>query len=362
MGINRVRDKTGRIRIEVRRRWPDGTQYRRFFDNLTIADKTLTRSKNSIYEGTWKELRGELSTKRKDHGPDHTDLTISDFSSEFLEQSKISAPRSWKRYELSFRSLNAHFGDTLLAEFRRDQLHGYVERRVKEVSRGTVNRDIACICAMFSCAIEKGKLAAHPLTRFPRLKVPEVERPRLTLSEYRTLVNCMDSIPIGSLVAIMGETAARKGEALWLKWSNVNFVDKRLALTNTKNGKVRYVPLSDYALAWFAKLVRYVNCPYICVNTHTGRRWSNPTKAFKRGAKEAGLEWVGFHDLRRFRACQWRRNGVPVDTVRRLLGHVDTRTTELYLKGFEPYLEEVRQLQSLEGEQSEAGENRATVS
>ncbi len=53
---------------------------------------------------------------------------------------------------------------------------------------------------------------------------------------------------------------------------------------------------------------------------------------------------------------------MPVDTVRRLLGHVDTRTTELYVKGFEPYLEEVRELQSLEGEQSAVGEDRATVS
>ena len=215
---------------------------------------------------------------------------------------------------------------------------------------------------MFSYAIEKGELAAHPLTRFPRLKVAEVERPRLTLHQYRTLVDCMDNLPIGSLVAIIGETAARRGEALWLRWSNLNFADKQIALTHTKNGKVRYVPLSDYSLAWLGRLVQYVNCPYIFVNPQTERRWSNPTKAFKRGAKEAGLEWVGFHDLRRFRACQWRRNGVPVDTVRRLLGHVDARTTELYLKGFEPYLEEVRQLQSREGEQSEAGENRATVS
>ena len=269
-----------------------------------------------------------IGTEGKDHRADHADLKIIDFSSEFLEQSKISAPRSWKRYELSFRSLNAHFGDTLLAEFRREQLHTYVEHRVKDVSRGTVNRDIACICAMFSFAIEKGKLAAHPLTRFPRLKVAEIERPRLTLRQYRTLVNCMDNIPIGSLVAIIGETAARKGEALWLKWGNVNLADRQLALTLTKNGKVRYVPLSDYALAWLGKLTRYVSCPYIFVNPRTGKRWRNPEKAFKRGAKEAGLEWVGFHDLRRFRACQWRRNGVPVDTVRRLLGHVDSRTTD----------------------------------
>ena len=36
MGINRV-TKRGKTRIEVRKRWPDGTTFRRFFPNMTLA-------------------------------------------------------------------------------------------------------------------------------------------------------------------------------------------------------------------------------------------------------------------------------------------------------------------------------------
>ncbi len=44
----------------------------------------------------------------------------------------------------------------------------------------------------------------------------------------------------------------------------------------------------------------------------------------------AGLDWVGFHDLRRFRASQWVRQVVDVRTVKELLGHRDIQTTMRY--------------------------------
>ena len=84
------------------------------------------------------------------------------------------------------------------------------------------------------------------------------------------------------------------------------------------------------------------------VNPRTGQRWKSPEKAFQRGRKTAGLTWVGFHDLRRFRAAQWTRLGLDVETVRKLLGHRDIQTTQLYIKGLEPYLEDVRAVQAKE--------------
>ncbi len=94
--------------------------------------------------------------------------------------------------------------------------------------------------------------------------------------------------------------------------------------------------------------VRFVSCPYIFVNPRTGRRWVNPETAFKRGAEAADLSWMGFHDLRRFRACQWVRLGLDLETVMKRLGHADLRTTERYVRGLEPHLERVRQLQAQE--------------
>ncbi len=65
------------------------------------------------------------------------------------------------------------------------------------------------------------------------------------------------------MTAVMGDTGIRKGEALTLKWSNLKMSQKVLTVGRSKNRKVRDVPLSDFAIGWLGKLVRYIEfcCP-----------------------------------------------------------------------------------------------------
>src|SRR5690242_2868196 len=78
--INRVKDHKGRPRIQLSKYWPDGTRYRRFAPNPTVAKKVEARIDESIAMGTWRELKAELSK-----GPDD-DLTIRQFADVYLEE------------------------------------------------------------------------------------------------------------------------------------------------------------------------------------------------------------------------------------------------------------------------------------
>ena len=81
----------------------------------------------------------------------------------------------------------------------------------------------------------------------------------------------------------------------------------------------------------------------------TKRRWLYPEKPFKSGCEAAGLDWVGFHDLRRYRATQWLRLGVDVRTVKDLLGHADIQTTMRYALSVPDHaIRSVRQAQQAE--------------
>ncbi len=325
MGVNRVIDRKGNTRWEVRKRWPDGKEFRRYYANVNKARQKLAQVENSVFQGSWREVRDELNGVEPE-----APYTISEFSDEFLEKYAKPRLRSWKRYELSFKCLNEHLGSILLRDFRRYHLHDYIEKRVKEVSRGTVNKDIAALKKMFSFALDTGVIEQHPLIRFPKLKIQELARPVLEPHEFRDLVAAMPRLEIAAMTAVMGDTGIRKGEALALKWSNLKISQKVLTVGRTKNRKVRDVPISDYALDWLAKLVRYIDCPYVFVNSSTSRCWVNPEKPFKSGCRAAGFDWVGFHDLRRYRATQWLRLGVDVRTVKDLLGHADIQTTMRY--------------------------------
>lgn len=60
MGINRV-SKRGKVHIEVRRRWPDGNEFRRFMPNMTVAKQVKARIEVAIADGAWRKLKDELT-------------------------------------------------------------------------------------------------------------------------------------------------------------------------------------------------------------------------------------------------------------------------------------------------------------
>ena len=344
MGVNRVTDRRGNNRWEVRKCWPDGKEFRRYFTNVNKARQKMGQIENSIFQGNWCEVRDELNGVEPE-----APYTISEFSNEFLDKYAKPRLRSWKRYELSFKSLNAMLGDILLTDFRHHHLHDYVEKRVKKVAPGTVNKDIAALKKMFSFALDTEVIDQHPLIRFPKLKVQALARPVLEPHEFRGLVDAMDRVEISAMTAVMGDTGIRKGEALALKWSNLKMSQQVLTVGRSKNRKVRDVTLSDFAIGWLGKLVRYIDCPFVFVNSSTSRPWVNPEKPFKSGCKAAGLDWVGFHDLRRYRATHWLRLGVDVRTVRDLLGHADIQTTMRYALSVPDHaIRSVRQAQRAE--------------
>ena len=168
----------------------------------------------------------------------------------------------------------------------------------------------------------------------------------------------MDNPYLQAMVAVIGETGIRKGEALSLAWKRVDLSRRLLWVEFTKNDETREIPLSKYAAGYLADLVRYLNTPYVFVNTRTGTRWVNPDKPLRRAAERVGLK-VGFHDLRRFRCSHWLMQGVDVRTVQKLMGHSAISTTMRYAGYVSSHaLASIRKAQANEDSQMRPATNR----
>ena len=217
MGIYKVKDRRGRRRYVVSKYWPNGSgRLRMYAPNYRSAQALQTRVESSILDGTWKQLKRELA------GGNRTIWTVRSFYERFLEEYCKPRMRSWRSYALSFKSLNAMLGNIPLKEFQRKDLHRYVAQRKKQVKPATVNRAIAAISKLFSYALECGEVDTHPLVRFPKLKEPKkVFRP-LTVQQFRDLVEAVENPYLQAMVAVIGETGIRKGEALSLTWKRVD--------------------------------------------------------------------------------------------------------------------------------------------
>jgi len=290
MGVFKEKDHKGRTRYVVSKYWPEGSgRLRRYSPNFRAAKALLNRVESSIFDGTWRKLQRELEGQIENP-------SIKSFSECFIDGYCKPRIRSWKRYELSFKSINRNFGATSIKDFSRSDLHRYVRKRHGEVSKGTINRDIAAIKKMMSYAVECQIIEHSPIAGFARLRVPEKAFKPLSLEEYRTLVESMPDISLCAMVAVIGDIGLRKQEAVRLRREQIDFKKRLIIVEKTKNDKVRELPFSDYAAYWLKKLVRYLSIPQVFVNTRTGRPWVNPDKAFTRGCEKAGVN-AGFHDL-----------------------------------------------------------------
>ena len=123
MGVNRV-FKRGQERIEVRKRWPDKTTFRRYYPNMKLANETYFEIEVAIAQGTWQELKRKLQGGELPEGP----RTFDDCATLFLEKHAKVRMRSWTRYRLSLEKLGEDLGDLPLAEFHRSHLHAFVKR------------------------------------------------------------------------------------------------------------------------------------------------------------------------------------------------------------------------------------------
>jgi len=337
MIFEEIEKRTGKKFIVGSKYWPDGTRFRRRFSNKTLAKSVLGRIEGAIAMGTWKELRKELAGEEE-----QPDYTIREFADVYLEEYCKVRNTCIDFKEERLKTIKNIVGDLKLREFtsahaayfEKERTKGVVPRTGKPISKATINRGLAVLSHMFTFALKKRLIGAHPMTRYGRLRENEKALRVMTLEDERRLVQKVmdENVMIGCYVGLLGETGLRKSEGLRLKWDYVDTARRTLTVEASKNGKTRHVPLSDYALELLGKLSRVEGCPFVFVWTATKQPVRDPRHSFFEGRRKAGLNWVGFHDLRHFRATQWIMRGVDIRSVQGLLGHRNIKTTERYVK------------------------------
>jgi integrase len=359
MGI--VKKKiNGKWRYGVSRRLPRNRlgmkRFRRWFENRTIAKKVLDTLNGAIATGKIDMVLPDLV------GGESGEYTIHTFYRRWMDEYCTPRLSSASRYAQSFKFILPKLGSIPIESFNRGMLHEWLEKRTKEVSKSTANKDIAAIKKMMAYACEIGVLGINPLTRFKPFKVQETALRIPTVDEYHKLVDSMPTTALSALVAILGETGMRKSEAIDLTWPRVDFRTRKITLEITKGKTVRSVAMSDYAIEKLGLLIRFIHQPFVfCYQGpwKAGTRIRKPYKAFHAAAKAAGLEWINFHTLRHFRATTWLQLGVDIRTVQMALGHKDIQTTMKYLKFIESHADRsLRDAQMREAEQIKSNSKR----
>jgi integrase len=207
-----------------------------------------------------------------------------------------------------------NIGDLRAADFA-----AWREARLKQVSPGTVRREMVLLSAVLTVARKEwGLIKESPLTdvRKPSSPPPrdrlvtDDELQRLAISAGGDLTNSTARAFHAFLFAI--ETAMRAGEVIGLTWAHVNLESRVCHLPMTKNGTARDVPLSQEAV----RLLRAL--PH--ADPVFGMSSRQIDALWRKLRDRAGVADLHFHDARHTAITRLSKK-LDVLALARMVGH-----------------------------------------
>lgn len=204
------------------------------------------------------------------------------------------------------------------------------DERLKQVSAGTVIRELAYLSAIINHARrEWGVNVENPVSWVRKPSAPAGRDRILSDAEEVRLLEALR--PTGRrspwmypLVVLALETAMRRGELLGLHWDDVSLTNRTATLHNTKNGEARCVPLSSRAVEVLRALPRSITRQVIPMKAFTA------CAAFERATVRAGINGLRFHDLRHTAITRMAEKLPNVIELAAVSGHKSLRMLQRY--------------------------------
>ena len=232
-----------------------------------------------------------------------------------------------------------------------ERIESWKIRRVNAGCSGTtLLRDMFTLSSVLSRAVKLGKLAENPIRKVEKPRIDR--RPKIRFlddaEEFRlrealkardakmrmarasanvwrrersreilpSLPHYGDHVTPAVLLSI--NTGLRRGELLKLRWKSIDFARRLLTVEgpDSKTRQTRHVPLNDEAM----RVLEYWR-----EQSGDGPRVFEVSTGFKTAwghiLKRANIVGFRWHDLRHHFASRLVQHGVPLNTVRDLLGH-----------------------------------------
>ena len=219
-----------------------------------------------------------------------------------------------------------------LSELKPHHITKFREDRLKEVSAGTVLKDLGLLSAVINTGMTKwgleNVLRSNPVSLISKPRAPRPRDRRLEAGELERLLAAGASPnPWFRVVVLFAiETGTRRGETLSLTWENVHLGKRYVHLPDTKNGDSRDVPLSPQALELLRDLPKDIREDQVVFPLH----FEALKSSLRRACSKACISDIRFHDLRHEATSRFFEKGLNVMDVYAITGHKDLRILQRY--------------------------------
>lgn len=274
------------------------------------------------------EVRGGSS------GRPSRNISWSGFKERYLEYSRGNKkPQTVDRDISAISALDRTFPIKRLNQITPELLESWKARRLAaNKGRPTISRDVKALKALLHKAEAWGYLEKRDWTSVKDLKATRKKLYFHTPAELGRLLSYCNGI--WRTICLLGSRAGlRREEIYMLTWEDVDFVRGRLHVTSKdgwqpKDYEQRFVGMAvdlRAHLHGLKKGSRWV----IALPDGTRPRIAIMSAYFQKLSRKAGLRG-SIHILRHTYASHLVQAGVPLKTVKDLLGHSSMATTEIY--------------------------------
>ena len=202
-----------------------------------------------------------------------------------------------------------------------------IGKKESEISFRSVNLEVNTLNHFFNFCIERGLIEKNPATGVKKLN--ELSRLKtLSDEDILKLINGASNKLTKDLIAFLILSGCRKGEALNLKWDDVDMQNDVIAIKGTKTKYDRYIPISKPLKELLSHINKIQDCLYVF--NKNGAKLGDFKKSFHTACKNAGFKDMHIHDLRHVFASKMVKDGVSLYITGELLGHRTTQMTKRY--------------------------------
>ena len=320
----------------------------------------LKNSKNWYYCITYNGIKYQGSTKTTDRQSAkliaeamQTDIAREENKIPVLKKKSIgNFPILWEEYlkaqavpDVRKRTASNHFfavfenkrlNRIAMPDIRSYQLERKLElmslgknegKREAEINFRSVNYEIAILRNFFNYCIEKKYIDKNPCEGVKKLN--ELSRLKtLSDEDIAKLVAGATNKLTKDIIMFLIYTGCRKGEALNLKWDDVDLDNGVVAIKATKTRHDRYVPVSAPLKGLLEGIGKVDGCSHVFNNG--GKQIIDFKHSFKTACRNAGLKDLRIHDLRHVFASKMVMNGTSLYITGELLGHRTPNMTKRY--------------------------------
>lgn len=336
-GIRKV--KEGR-QYEVKVYWREGRERKSksemVYGTYTRAQQRLVELKHALGQG--KRIKAEK-------------LTVGEYLTIFLRNANVreTTRKSIKRHFDAYvrpRFESWNLGDLTTLDIRKlysDMREGVL--REHPLSDNTIRLTHRYFRKALAAAISDGLLPSNP-TDGIALSAPTPARASRWLSEKELacFLEASKSSRWGSLFEVLALTGMRIGEAVGLKWEDVDLQRREITVQRSatkidgiwreerpKNGKTRTITIPQRLVDSLRTLKEDANCEFVFHNkTGSPADKRSIQRALKLVLEKVTLPDISLHDLRHSHASILLKNGSHIKVVSERLGHANVEITLRY--------------------------------